>query len=199
MNTEEKLRQQLARYGGGSTKQVEQVEGPEPESNSSFASIFEPLKDWYGYGKVFPLLIKIQPENPPQTEFHVGDWWEDPRGRDSSAGRQAFPEPRWPSPGQPNTHDIDWDYWHEWDLWRRGIDELRMVVWYTIRKLQSPDDFRGSRDEQSLAERWAWLTGVWASRNITPPTTEQLEEWAKQALKESAEQAAKWKAKQNER
>lgn len=129
---------------------------------------------------------RYQPEHnlgSDPTTFKVGQWYQDPfeeihaRNKDPRKFREALPEARYPNPGALWTNDIE----HE-RLCRQGLVDKannyleQIICWraYELRKMDT-----GLNDiERSKIEAWTWLSAIWADRNITPPSKEQIDIWA---------------------
>jgi len=175
---EEKIRQQLARYG--SSAKPADVE--EPGSESKSGDPFGPLpKDW-----VAPPRYQTEYKRPDPAKFQPGEIDTEPSygGRYQRPERMAIPYPAWPSPGQLVTPELDRTFSEEQNLWLQSKLLLEDVIAHTWYKLcrDDPDSPIAASwyDERLTAQRWNFLLGLWQGRGMTPPTEKQLESWARE-------------------
>jgi hypothetical protein len=121
--------------------------------------------------------ISIQPENPPEeTPFVVG------QHQDDYGYLEALPGPRWPSPGQRKTSEIESAYNKARDEYRDANHSLQKCVRLLASKTREPDawhDRFSGPPSQIYAETWGWLTGLWQGRKIEPPSEMQMMAWAR--------------------
>jgi len=96
------------------------------------------------------------------------------------AEREAIPKPRFPNPGQPASPEMWENFWREDNLWLWSSNVLSHVISLTRQRTTNPDDFHNPRIflSETLAEKRAYLDGVWSAKNLPAPTNEQFEAWA---------------------
>jgi len=167
MNSDELRQRQLARLRG------ELIE-PIGESALEFAP--DPL-DAAEHQEQME-RISVQPENPrEQLPFIVGN------RRDEYGDLEALPWPRWPSPGQPMTPEISRAHSNELLLVMDANQSLQKCVRLMASRIREPDcwyDGSYMPPSQLFESAWNFLTGLWRSRGITPPTDETLQRWARE-------------------
>jgi hypothetical protein len=120
--------------------------------------------------------LDLQPANKPEPEpFVVG------ANIDSYGDRTALPKPRWPNPGQPRTQEIAQTHFMEDLLWSQATRALRDCIRWTNIRITQPsqwsDPYCGP-PKDLYAEAWSWLMGLWQGQKITPPTEQQMVDWA---------------------
>src|SRR5437867_3475627 len=136
----------------------------------------EPREVWEREHKESMQRLNIQPENPPETPFIVGN-------RDEYGDLQALPAPRWPSPGQPKTQEISKAHFEEGMLQCDANHALTDCVRWLAQKLRDPDcwDNPCSGPPAKLFDvAWSFLLGTFRARNIEPPSDTQMLTWAKE-------------------
>jgi hypothetical protein len=180
MNTEEKLRRQLARYGGASKQQVD--EEPEESQQPSSGGLwdFRLPDNW----KPPVRYVSQEYAEDHSRNFKIGDLWVDVRPSGYVAGRhiQAIPRPKYSGKvGDVITEQMETEYDDEWQLWLTSSLKLEgcICTWHRILEFQDYWTNRPNREEmqKTFNEVWQWLCGLWASRNMVAPSMKDLEKW----------------------
>jgi hypothetical protein len=179
MNKKEQLLAQLLELEAEPTGEPEQAEAEPPKKDSLWN--YELPADW-----VPPVRYQSEPEpGSDPASFKIGDWWVDSR-TGKKERRQAICHPRFPNPGAVLTKEIDREYWEEWDLWLSASMRLELCIMFTAARLRGYrynryiDTWEDSDEKKTFDENWAWLCGMWQSRGMTAPTTEDLERWTRE-------------------
>ena len=119
-----------------------------------------------------PRIQTPHKENSDPTTFRVGTWEQD-RGR---WRRMALPNPRYTEPGAVATPEIAAAYDKEWGLQFETQDALERYLLFVRIKHLRPGFFEVGTDnyEQVANERLAWLRGVWNSRGLRCPESNEF-------------------------
>ena len=185
--TEDELRaRQLARLRG------EKI--PALESASEFEIEIPTGIDFLPPAKPFNIdewfASQVQPQNEIEPEpFIVG------HRRNEYGQLVALPMPKYPSPGQPLTKEIEAAYFKELLLHNDATRGLNDCVRYLAWRIRTPDDWDDPYCgplSQLYDVAYNFLLGTWRARGITPPTPEQMQAWAREYLAAMSAAAKRW-------
>jgi hypothetical protein len=177
--TIEELKQRIAKL---KSREPEHNETEEPETESSGGLWDYKLPaDW----KPPARYISEEYARDHSIGFKIGDRWTDirPGGPGGFHNKlQALPHPRYNGkPGDLITKEMEQAYDAEWNLWHTASMKLEGCIRLWRRILEFQDYWTSFPDKAGLQKMfdqdWQWLLGAWASRGMTPASTEDLERW----------------------
>ena len=129
-----------------------------------------------------PVLKEPEPPQKPQPQAEA----DAETGSAALQHQLAAPAPFVVGPASALPQPLPGSSFSELLLYSRATEYLWKCIRWTRTRHEEPDFWNSNHNGGIPAmfdECWNWLTGVWQSRGIMPPSEDQMLAWAKEPVK----------------